>query len=201
MRPSLRAPIFTLMYEPGVGPVPSKTSLRDITIFTGRPVLLRKQRRHRLQVDRDLAAEAAADLHGRYLHARDRNVEHAGGDVAHDERALRAAPDQHAAIVVPQRGGGVRLDVALVDRGGVEFALDDHVGFGEALLDIAHAIAEVLGDVARPDRSARRVPWSSRSSCSMRRAFLHGFGRGEHAGQHFVLHFDQPGGLLGDVRG
>ena len=26
------------MYEPGVGPVPSKTSLRDITILTGRPV-------------------------------------------------------------------------------------------------------------------------------------------------------------------
>src|SRR5881397_2400323 len=26
------------MQEPGVGPVPSKTSLRDMTIFTGRPV-------------------------------------------------------------------------------------------------------------------------------------------------------------------
>jgi len=35
MVPSLRAPIFTLRYDPGVGPVPSNTSLRDMVIFTG----------------------------------------------------------------------------------------------------------------------------------------------------------------------
>ena len=35
----LLAPIFTRMNEPGVGPVPSKTSARDMIIFTGRPHL------------------------------------------------------------------------------------------------------------------------------------------------------------------
>ena len=38
MTPSFVAPIFTLIYEPEVGPVPSKTSFRDMTIFTGFPV-------------------------------------------------------------------------------------------------------------------------------------------------------------------
>ena len=51
------------MNEPGVGPVPSNTSARFIGILTGRPVFLRQHRRDRLEVDADLAAEAAADLH------------------------------------------------------------------------------------------------------------------------------------------
>ena len=37
--PFLVAPILTVMTEPEVGPVPRNTSSRDITIFTGRPVL------------------------------------------------------------------------------------------------------------------------------------------------------------------
>src|ERR1700676_2602196 len=38
--PSLVAPIFTLIFEPEVGPLARSTSERDITSFTGAPVFL-----------------------------------------------------------------------------------------------------------------------------------------------------------------
>ena len=37
--PSERAPSFTLNFEPGAGPVALNTSLRVMTILTGRPAL------------------------------------------------------------------------------------------------------------------------------------------------------------------
>ena len=40
--PSLVAPIFINILVPDVGPVPSKTSARDIVIFTGRPDFLER---------------------------------------------------------------------------------------------------------------------------------------------------------------
>ena len=66
---------------------------------------------------------------------------------AHREGALRAAPDGHVAVGVPQGRGVVRLDVALVNGGGVELALDDDGRLGEALVDVAELELEVLGDV------------------------------------------------------
>ena len=62
--PSLVAPIFTVLFEPEVGPVARITSSRVITIFTGRPDFLRQQGRERLEIDDGLAAKAAADLGG-----------------------------------------------------------------------------------------------------------------------------------------
>ena len=50
------------MIEPEVGPLARSTSARLIVSLTGRPVFLREQHRQRLEIDRGLAAEAAADL-------------------------------------------------------------------------------------------------------------------------------------------
>ena len=49
---------------------------------------------------------------------------------------------------VPAGGGGVGLDVALVHRAGRELALDDDIGLGEALFEVAPLELEMAGDVA-----------------------------------------------------
>ena len=94
-----------------------------ITIFTGRPALLRQRERHRLEIDQRLAAEAAADL--RRGHA---DV----GDV--DPQQLRDSRSrtmnwpwlqlQSSRLAVARCGGdaGMRLDIALVHRLGGVFA-------------------------------------------------------------------------------
>ena len=74
--PFLSAPILTRTNDPGVGPVPSKQSARVMMILTGCPVLRESSAANRLQVDRDLAAEAAADLLRHHLDLLHRNVEH-----------------------------------------------------------------------------------------------------------------------------
>ena len=67
----------------------------------------------------------------------------------HDEVALRAAPELGRAVLGDAGQGGVRLDVALVDRRGLELALDDDVGLLEAGLDVAQGDLDALGDVRR----------------------------------------------------
>ena len=60
---------------------------------------------------------------------------------------LAAAPDGHETVARPLRGGGVRLDVALMDGAGAEFALDYDVRAREAVLDVAEPKLEPVGEV------------------------------------------------------
>ena len=85
MRPSFLAPIFTRTCAPDVGPVARNTSSRVITIFTGRPALLRQRQRQRLEVDDGLAAEAAADLGRGHAHLADVPAEQPRAVGAHDQ--------------------------------------------------------------------------------------------------------------------
>ena len=89
-RAVLVAPSFTRMYEPGVGPVPSKTSLRFIDHLDRPAGLPAEDGRDRLEVDGDLAAEAAADLAWHDLDLRDRHLQQLGDLLADSERALGA---------------------------------------------------------------------------------------------------------------
>ncbi len=91
----------------------------------GPACLARQDDGDRLEVDADLAAETAADLHRHHLDAVQRNLQQLGHLAADGERSLGAAPDGHVTIGVPQRGGVVRLNVTLMDRRRVELALDD----------------------------------------------------------------------------
>ena len=47
---------------------------------------------------------------------------------------------------------GVRLDIGLVHRRGLELLLDDHVGRGEAGVEVADLELQPLGDVGRLGR-------------------------------------------------
>ena len=111
------------------------TSSRVITIFTGRLRLPRQHERQRLEVDRDLAAEAAADLARRSpSDVRRIDAENAGAW----RRARRSVPGCVVQITArpsspPARHTGMRLDVALMHR-------------------------SACGTRARPRRRPRRTP-------------------------------------------
>ncbi len=93
-----------------------------------RPAALAAEHRgHRLQIDGDLAAEAAADFARHHRDLRHGNLQQLGRLLPGRERPLRRSPDRQMAVLVPQRGRDVRLDVALVHAGRFELALDDHV--------------------------------------------------------------------------
>ena len=131
---------------PEVGPEALKTSSRDITIFTGR-LALREREGQRLEIDDGLAAEAAADLGGGDADLGDVQAQQARAVGPHDEVALGAAPELGRAVLGDAGQGGVRLDVALMDRRGLELALDDDIGLLEAGLDVAQGDLDALGDV------------------------------------------------------
>ena len=82
--------------------------------------------------------------------------------------------------------------------GGVEFALDRNVGLGEARLDIAHHVAEMLRDVAHAAGLLAKF-LGFEILVQNGRALSHGFGSRERARQHFVIDFDQAGGFFGDM--
>ena len=133
--------------------------------------LAAEQRGDRLEVDGDLAAEAAADL-ARHDDAPARRGSAAARPPAGGQlnAPCVARPDLQPAVLVPHRDGGVRLDVALVDARRAELALDDHVGLLEALVDVALlelqcGPATLVGlSPFLPIASVRRSSWSSGAS-------------------------------------
>ena len=78
--------------------------------------LFGQQGRQGLQVDGNLPAKPAADLHGNYLDLGYGQVQHAGQGVAGGEGALGADPDGQFAVGVPECGAVLGLDVALMHR-------------------------------------------------------------------------------------
>ena len=65
-------------------------------------------------------------------------------------------PDDHLTVFAVARDAGMRLDVALVHHRRRELALDDDVGLGEALLDVAALQLHAHRDVGRRRRCAGR---------------------------------------------
>ena len=104
----------------------------------------------------------------------------------------------HAAVVVPQRGGVVRLDIALMDGCRIEGALDDDVGLGEAFLAVADLPLEMLRDV-RGGVGLLPVFLGFQVVVQQRGIAAHGLRGGHRRAERLVFDLDQFGGLLGDV--
>ena len=155
--------------------------------------LAREDQRQRLEVDDGLAAEAAADLGGDRAHVAQLRSGKLGRHVTDHEVALAAAPDRDlSALDVDD--AGVRLDVALMHGLGLEVALDDDVGSGEAGIAVAELVLERAGDVGGGSRSrlgadAAHVlvqDWGTR---------LQGLVNVDDPGQHLVVDLDQLEGV------
>ena len=163
------------------------TSMRFMVTLTGAPDFLDKRDGERLKVDGRLAAESAAYLHGDYLDGRERHADDGGCQVAYLEVPLRAAPYGDAVLRRPPAGGGVRLDVALMDGLGSELALDGDVGLLEAGVYVADFEARVAGDVV------------GKFGMEQRRAVRHRVFYGGDGGQDFVLDVNEVESFFGFV--
>ena len=75
------------------------------------------------------------------------DLEDVGQPLPEHPGRLGAAPQLDLAVLRRRGDAALRLDVALMHRLGVEFTLDDHVGLGEALRDVAHVEIELLDHV------------------------------------------------------
>ena len=100
----------------------------------------RQDQCHWFQIDDGLAAEPAADLGRDRAHVAELQPGQLGRHVAHHEVALAAAPDGGAPILRDADNAGVGLDIALMHGLGFETALDDHLGRGEAGLDVTECM-------------------------------------------------------------
>ena len=69
--------------------------------------------------------------------------------LARQEDALGGGPDGQVAERVHHGGGGVGLEVALMDDRGAVRALDDDVGLREAGVEVAAIVGGVIGEVGR----------------------------------------------------
>ena len=148
--PSFLAPILTFMLADDVGPEARNTSSRLITILTGWPAL------------RDSASATGSrktvvlppkppPISEAVTRRRETSMpSRLGADVAHHEVALGAHPQLAPAVGADAGQAGMGFDVALMRRLGLELVLDDDVGRGEALLDVAMAELVAAGDVGRP---------------------------------------------------
>ena len=114
----------------------------------GLPGVPGHQRGQRLKVYRNLPAKPASNLHGHHGYLGYRQIQRPGQGIPCGECALGAGPHGQVAVGVPQGGGVVRLDVALVDGSGAERALHDNVGFLEPLVYVPLLVPQVRSDVA-----------------------------------------------------
>ncbi len=109
----------------------------------------RQGRGDRLHLGIGLAAEAAAEIRDDYLDCPDREGEEVGKLGADEEGMLAGGPDGEIVLVVPTRDRRVWLQGVLEDRGEGVFALDDNIGGGEDLFNVAAGEGVVVADVAR----------------------------------------------------
>ena len=71
-----------------------------------------------------------------------------GHRIAYCEGALGTGPDGQFTVGIPQGGGVLRLDVALVNGAGPEGSFDDDIGLGKAFFQVSHFVPEMGGDIA-----------------------------------------------------
>ena len=159
--------------------------------------LLGQQQRERLQIDRNLPAEAAADLRGNHLDLAGRHVEDVRGLIPCGERPLRADPDRTLPVRTVLGDRVVRLDVALVDHRRIEFAFDHRLGRGKPGGQVPALELDVVGDVGVVPRAVFALAQSGNED---RGLVVHGLDHVLHVGQDFVGDLDQLDRLFGDVR-
>ena len=154
----------------------------------------------RLQIDGDLAAEAAADFarHDQAL-AKSGICSSSADLLPAVERALRGGPDFQPAVFVPHGDGGVRLDVALMHAGRAKLPLDDDIRLLEAVGDVPFLELEM-----RRRRCVGLSPFLPiesvrRSVVQERRVVLHRVENPGDARQHLVLDLDSCRRFLGHV--
>ena len=140
----------------------------------------------------ELAAEGAADGGGHDAHLLVAQV-HGGGNVLLAVGGGGAGGNEVERVVLPLGHYHGSLEghrvLAVVHAGG---DIDDIVGLGEALFDVAGLKVEVLlvgGDVAREDL------------VELGGVRLQGVVHVEHGREHLIVHVDELAGLLGDVLG
>ena len=148
----------------------------------------------RLEADERLRPEGTA--HGR-AHDPDPvlgDAEDPGEIGAEVEGRLRPRPDL-AAARPPTRHARVRLHVRVLGAGRPEGLLDDHVGLGEARVDVALAEAETVADVRallRPDPEVGGVVLGDVVAVVDERGVLVArLDRVEHGVELLVVDFDQ----------
>ena len=147
---------------------------------------LRQRDGQRLEIDQRLAAEAAADLGRIHPDVGHVDAQQLGGVGADHELALAGAVDLHLAVRRRGRQAGMRLDIGLVHRLGGVVALDDHLGLGEAGLDVALGEGHDLGDVGRLGR-LRLDAGGEHVVVQQRRAVGHRLFDVDDVRQHLVL--------------
>ena len=155
--------------------------------------LFRQQDGDGFEIDKGLAAEAAADLRRGDADLRRLDAEDVGGVVADHELALAGAPDLDLAVLGIFGDRGVRLNIALMDRLGGEGAFDGRVGVREALADIAEFEFHALGDVGRA-LGRRSHPFGEQIVMEDRRVLGHRLLHVDDVGQRLVGDLDELGG-------
>ena len=159
--------------------------------------LARQHGGDRLDIDHGLAAEGAADLRRIDPQVAQTHAQQLRGIGAHHEVALARAPQLALAVGVEARDAGLRLDIGLVHRRGLERHLDDLVGLREARVDVADLVLDALGDVRRLAR--RRVDAARDHVLEQeRRVRRHRLVDVDHVRQHLVVDLDQRERLVRD---
>ncbi len=160
----------------------------------------RENRGDRLQVDGDLAAKAATNLHRHDLDLRNRHAEQFGNLHSDQEGTLGACPDGDLAVGRPQRRRRVRLDVPLVNCLGREFPLQYNRRLLETTRHIPLLVMEVLGHVGRHVALfAGRLAIGADIVVEHQSIGTSRLPHVQHRRQYLVLDLDQPRRFLGNV--
>jgi hypothetical protein len=194
--PSLVAPTLTVL-DDGRGAGGAEHFLAGHYHLHRTAGLLGEDQRQGLKIDDGLSAEAAADLGRDRADVAELDARQLGRHVAHHEMALAAAPDGDLTGLVDAHEAGMRLDVALVHRLGLEAALDDDFGRSEPGLDVAQRVLKLAGDIGGGGRT-RLGADVAHVLVQNGRARLHGLVDVDHPGQDLVVDLDQLERLGGD---
>ena len=104
------------------------------------------------------------------------------------------------AVGIPEGGGVLRLNIALVHGSGVELPLDDVIGLGKALRHIALFVLVAVGNVAVLVGGFAKLG-GGKFVVQQRGVIPHSVPHIVVGAQDFVVHLDEADGFLGDVDG
>ena len=113
------------------------------------------------------------------------------------KRALGTHPYRTLPVRTVLGHGVVRLNIALVDHGGVKFTLNDHFGSGKALGQVSTRELKVVGDVRIRGLSILAL---AQAGDQDRGLIIHRLNNALHVRQDFIVNLDQLGGFFGDMR-